>query len=107
LGIDNDSKSTDVDILYTKDWHFVRDYPDTPIYTLPFIFGEDWINEWWDDFSRKDDYRFVYMGPKDSWTPLHSDVYQSYSWSYNVCGRKHWTFFPPDQQPYITNAFVE
>lgn len=34
------------------------------------------------------DYRFVYVGPAGSWTPLHSDVLRSYSWSANVGGRK-------------------
>lgn len=34
------------------------------------------------------DYRFVYLGPAGSWTPLHADVLRSYSWSANVAGRK-------------------
>jgi hypothetical protein len=85
-----------------------------------------------------DDYRFVYMGPKGSWTPLHSgacpiivsrggltsflwflhsphtapdhsplcraDVFGSYSWSANVCGRKRWVFFPPEQGPLLKVA---
>jgi len=41
------------------------------------------------------DYRFVYVGPKGSWTPLHADVVRSYSWSANVCGRKRWRLLPP------------
>ncbi|GMH39507.1 hypothetical protein BSKO_07405 [Bryopsis sp. KO-2023] len=41
------------------------------------------------------DYRFVYVGPKGSWTPLHSDVLRSHSWSTNVCGRKRWLILPP------------
>jgi hypothetical protein len=44
-----------------------------------------------------DDYRFVYLGPAGSWMPLHVDVLRSYSWSANVCGRKHWVLFPPSQ----------
>lgn len=63
--------------------------------------------------------RFVYLGPKGSWTGLHADVFRSYSWfvyvgaaivqlstmvvetyfflfrSFNVCGRKKWILFPP------------
>ncbi|XP_035204401.1 2-oxoglutarate and iron-dependent oxygenase JMJD4-like [Stegodyphus dumicola] len=35
------------------------------------------------------------MGPKGTWTPLHADVFGSYSWSANVCGRKKWLLFPP------------
>ena len=35
---------------------------------------------------------------KGTWTPLHADVFRSYSWSSNVCGRKKWYLFPPDQE---------
>lgn len=38
------------------------------------------------------------MGPKGSWTPFHADVYRSYSWSANVCGRKRWHLFPPGNE---------
>lgn len=41
------------------------------------------------------DFRFVYMGPAGTFTPLHRDVYGSYSWSANVVGRKVWWLFPP------------
>ncbi|AYU79998.1 JmjC domain hydroxylase [Leishmania donovani] len=38
------------------------------------------------------DYRFCYIGPVGSWTPLHYDVFGTYSWSFNVCGDKNWYF---------------
>ncbi|PNH01450.1 JmjC domain-containing protein 4, partial [Tetrabaena socialis] len=41
------------------------------------------------------DYRFLYLGPAGSWTPLHSDVLRSFSWSANVCGRKRWLLLHP------------
>lgn len=31
-------------------------------------------------------------------TPLHVDVYNSYSWSVNVIGRKKWILFPPGEE---------
>lgn len=34
-------------------------------------------------------------------TPLHADVLRSFSWSTNICGRKRWLFFPPDQEPLL------
>ena len=43
------------------------------------------------------DFRFCYLGPAGTFTPLHRDVYASYSWSANVVGRKMWWFFPPDR----------
>jgi hypothetical protein len=36
---------------------------------------------------RAEDYRFCYVGPRGSWTPLHRDVLHSYSWSTNIIGR--------------------
>eukprot|EP01043_Picozoa_sp_COSAG02_P031378 COSAG02_NODE_2045_length_10020_cov_2.699224_4_plen_1005_part_00 len=91
----------------------------------------DWLNRWWDhlnterrrestsastaskgtaspevstcsiDKGRLDDYRFVYLGPKGSWTPLHHDVLASYSWSVNLCGIKRWLLFPPEATPLL------
>ncbi|XP_032812905.1 2-oxoglutarate and iron-dependent oxygenase JMJD4 isoform X2 [Petromyzon marinus] len=31
-------------------------------------------------------------------TPFHADVFRSYSWSANVCGRKLWLLYPPGQE---------
>lgn len=98
-------------LLYLKDWHFVKEYPDYKAYTTPSFFCDDWLNMYYDNhrmhqdndsFQEKDeiscsDYRFVYMGPKGTWTPLHADVFRSYSWSSNVCGRKQWHFLSPAQ----------
>ncbi|XP_075544867.1 jumonji domain containing 4 [Dermacentor variabilis] len=82
--------------LYLKDWHFTRDFPTYGPYTTPKYFSSDWLNEYWDlRTDVKDDFRFVYMGPKGSWTPLHTDVFKSFSWSANICGRKLWYLFPP------------
>lgn len=36
-----------------------------------------------------------------TWTPLHADVFRSYSWSANVCGRKLWLFLAPSQSHLI------
>ncbi|XP_062522560.1 2-oxoglutarate and iron-dependent oxygenase JMJD4-like isoform X1 [Corticium candelabrum] len=83
-------------ILYLKDWHFTKAYPDYGAYDLPSHFSVDWLNEFWSKRpDKRDDYRFVYMGPKGTWTPFHADVYRSYSWSANICGSKRWLLVPP------------
>ncbi|KAK9816935.1 hypothetical protein WJX72_007187 [[Myrmecia] bisecta] len=51
------------------------------------------------------DYRFVYLGPKGTWTPLHADVLRSYSWSTNVCGRKRWLLLPPQHTHLLYDRF--
>ncbi|XP_047341595.1 2-oxoglutarate and iron-dependent oxygenase JMJD4 [Impatiens glandulifera] len=96
--------------LYLKDWHFKKEYQDYIAYTTPLFFSDDWLNMYLDkfrmhtdpDYQEKDeivcsDYRFVYMGAKGTWTPLHADVFRSYSWSANVCGKKLWYLLPPSQ----------
>ncbi|KAK1433838.1 hypothetical protein QVD17_10756 [Tagetes erecta] len=98
--------------LYLKDWHFVKEYPEYTAYTTPLFFRDDWLNlyldhyhmhEDCDAYQKRDDiscsdYRFVYMGAKGTWTPFHADVFRSYSWSANVCGKKQWYFLSPEQR---------
>jgi len=52
--------------LNKQDWHFCKNFPDTPVYETPIYFSVDWLNEYW-ILGQKDDYRFVYIGPKGSW----------------------------------------
>lgn len=37
-------------------------------------------------------------------TPFHSDVFNSFSWSANVCGRKRWIFFPPGEENFLRDS---
>ncbi|KAG7668203.1 hypothetical protein Ndes2437A_g07333 [Nannochloris sp. 'desiccata'] len=46
--------------------------------------------------SSTSDYRFVYLGPRGSSTPLHTDVLHSHSWSANIAGRKLWRVLPAE-----------
>ncbi len=92
-------------LLYLKDWHFHRDVEDHGAYQTPEWFCSDWLNEYWeredeqeDSSKERNDYRFVYVGPKGSWTPFHADVFGSFSWSANVAGRKRWVLFPPGHE---------
>ena len=40
-----------------------------------------------------------------SWTPFHTDVFGSYSWSSNIVGRKRWIFLPPGEERKLTNRW--
>jgi hypothetical protein len=118
---------------------------------LPHLFGEDWLNEYYDELrdglastrpgsaggrgdggvgdsgmvgesaassssavsgqrpeqglpeAKPDDYRFCYIGPRGTWTPLHRDVLRSYSWSCNLVGRKVWIMYPPQYDACLRN----
>ncbi|KAH7706684.1 jmjC domain-containing protein [Aphelenchoides avenae] len=83
-------------------WHFQREHNGPAVYEPPSFIRYDWVNneEW---TSEQDnvfggDYRFVYVGTKDSWTKFHCDVMGSYSWSANVCGRKRWLMLRPGKE---------
>ncbi|KAK2158451.1 hypothetical protein LSH36_170g04047 [Paralvinella palmiformis] len=77
-------------------------FPKYEAYCVPDYFLSDWMNEFWDRRDDVcDDYRFVYIGPKGSWTPFHTDVFKSYSWSANICGRKKWIMFPPGAEEHL------
>ncbi|KAI9098341.1 hypothetical protein DFS34DRAFT_620601 [Phlyctochytrium arcticum] len=100
---------------YLKDWHFVLQHRKHLLdegnlsgrtwlpYRVPIWFGDDWLNEFYDQTSNEDDYRFVYMGASGTYTPLHCDILTTHSWSANLCGVKKWTFFPPSQAPYFSS----
>jgi len=90
---------------YLKDWHFQRDTKDVyTAYHVPDFFISDWLNEWWEERREGvNDYKFVYIGPEGSWTPLHSDVFSSYSWSANIVGTKKWIFLPPGEEMKLTD----
>ncbi|XP_059303973.1 arginine-specific demethylase JMJ20 isoform X2 [Lycium ferocissimum] len=111
---DNGDKSES--LLYLKDWHFVKEYPEYIAYRTPVDFSDDWLNFYLDKFRMHNDpdtyserneiscsdYRFVYMGSKGTWTPLHADVFRSYSWSANVCGKKQW-----NMKSSVNNIFAD
>ncbi|XP_012274653.1 jmjC domain-containing protein 4 [Orussus abietinus] len=96
----NTNYSLDKPVLYLKDWHCVKNFPDVPLYEVPSFFASDWLNEYYiaHPTELNDDYMFIYMGPKGSWTPLHVDVLTSYSWSANIIGKKRWLLFPPGEE---------
>lgn len=105
-GEDNSDQSSS--LFYLKDWHLQawlikacrskrtpQDYDPLVLYNpIPF-FEVDLLNAFLTQFT-EGDYRFCYWGPRGSFTNWHSDVLNSFSWSYNVCGRKRWTFQVPD-----------
>ena len=78
---------------YLKDWHCQSLFQEE-LYPTPIIF-KDVLNPFLIE-NEGGDYRFVYWGCKGSSTGIHSDVLNSYSWSFNVVGKKRWTFYHPD-----------
>ncbi|WVQ79765.1 hypothetical protein IAT38_001865 [Cryptococcus sp. DSM 104549] len=113
--------------LYAKDWHLMAEIESEgrgvgEVYSVPECLRDDWLNPPFTPSSRPtpspttptptltptptptpsststSDFRFTYLGPPLTYTPLHRDVYASYSWSANLVGRKLWWFFPPGEE---------
>ena len=72
---------------YLKDFHFCLARPDLDLYKIPHMFADDWFNME-AVFSGIDDYRFMYFGTDGTFTPMHTDVGGSLSWSTNITGKK-------------------
>lgn len=112
---------TDSRRLYLKDAHIVRDVPGgEALYSVPPWFADDWLNgacdagvigeaAACDDTPTppppRDDYRFLYVGPAGTATPLHADVLGSASWSASVAGVKRWRLLPPHLTPALYDRF--
>ncbi|XP_035739722.1 2-oxoglutarate and iron-dependent oxygenase JMJD4-like isoform X1 [Vespa mandarinia] len=102
----NNDYTNDMPLLYLKDWHCAKIFPDLIYYEVPHYFASDWLNEYYIAKPElEDDYMFVYMGPKGTWTPLHADVFFSYSWSANIVGRKRWLLFPPKEENKFRDSY--
>ena len=85
--------------LYLKDWHLQED-SGTQFYCTPKFLGADFLNDYvhggGGGFGDGGDYRFVYLGAAKTYTPFHTDVFGSYSWSLNLSGMKEWWFVPAE-----------
>ena len=75
---------------------------DGALYHVPPYFEHDLLNAFLIKFTQSGDYMFTYWGPKGSKTTLHSDVMNSFSWSFNVAGTKEWKFYPPQLETQLT-----
>jgi len=111
-------------LLYLKDWHFAREFPEYTAYECHDYFIDDWLNEWYDAQAAQQsatsastikesgtgvpvttsDYRFVYLGPAGTRTPLHADVLRSHSWSANIAGRKRWRLLSPSHTSLLCDS---
>lgn len=101
---ENRKSNQNQELLYLKDWHLRNELPNYSFYTVPQYFVSDFLNEYLAD-TGQDDYKFVYIGPANSYTPFHADVFSSYSWSVNIFGRKTWTFVPPGEENKLRDRF--
>ncbi|NXK70764.1 JMJD4 protein, partial [Sylvietta virens] len=91
----------------------VREYNSNPKEQLPFKeFVEYWREYIGNGYSSSrgclylKDWHLSRSGlipkiPALGMTPFHADVFRSYSWSANICGRKKWLLYPAGQEEFL------
>ncbi|KAM0748354.1 Clavaminate synthase-like protein, partial [Meredithblackwellia eburnea MCA 4105] len=85
---------------YVKDWHLpLRIHAQSrSVKDELYDVSELWLDDYMNSFycaETSDDFRFLYLGGSKTFTPVHRDVYWSYSISTNILGTKRWILFPP------------
>eukprot|EP00940_MAST-03C_sp_MAST-3C-sp2_P000179 g179.t1 len=99
---------------YLKDFHVAPYNHEGRIYVAPKYFRGDLdiLNTFCTSSTGKsatrkdnavggDDYRFCYAGRAGTFTGMHHDVLNSYSWSLNIVGTKQWVLIPPSEAPFL------
>ena len=110
LDQENSKLPSDSEKYYLKDWHYAIEFKDNLAYEIPSYFRDDYLNAWWEEgregvSGSASDFKFLYLGAASTFTPLHHDVYKSYSWSVNICGRKRWVLYHPSEEKRLKNKF--
>ncbi|KVL13206.1 cupin-like domain-containing protein [Burkholderia ubonensis] len=97
--------TTDDDPLYLANWVFehasrslLDDYRNPPIFErletrLPAHLRPRW--------------RWMFIGPAGSGTPLHVDTLHTSAWNAALTGRKRWRFYSPDQVRFLYHGAVD
>lgn len=97
-----------------------QDSSDIPYYThfsdhltCDMIFDYDTpqsFNCWYKLLPKQDQklvLSWIYIGTKNSFSPLHVDVHNTSAWNAVFMGKKLWLFYPPDQIEYLYNGEVD
>jgi hypothetical protein len=95
--------------FYLKDWKIndVAEMQRRPrVFKTPPFF-KDWLNEYYLHTRRdKLDFQFLYWGDAGTATGYHEDVAGTFSWSFNLRGRKVWQFFNRPSSPHLPLEFI-
>lgn len=93
------------DPLYLSNWAFSEDCPSLlRDYSNPAIF-ERLENRLPPHLRPR--WRWIFLGPAGSGTPLHVDVLHTSAWNAAITGRKRWLFYSPDQVRYLYHGAVD
>jgi histone arginine demethylase JMJD6 len=87
--------------FYLKDWSFVVDLPELANDYEPPAYFENWIrripNERLIGEGFNYLFRWLYIGGKNSGSPMHQDIFDTCAWNAVLSGKKEWLFFAPNE----------
>ncbi|MBJ8018191.1 cupin-like domain-containing protein [Bacillus cereus group sp. N34] len=99
------NENTEKDPWYC-DWSFVKNCPELlNYYENPVYFKENWTR--FIPKLKTNDLRWIFIGPKNTWTPLHCDFAGTSAWNALLSGQKKWVFFPPEHTAYMYDGQVD
>ena len=79
-----------------------EDHPELiKYYTIPKYFTDDWMKK----IKGAPDLRWLYIGPKNTFSMLHVDVLSTSAWLAMFQGKKLWYFFPPNHSEFFEEKF--
>jgi hypothetical protein len=98
-------QSADSDPYYLRDWALQDEAPELfkDYETPPFFLS-------WLDFlpaEIKPRLKWLYIGPKGSGSPLHTDIWDTSAWNGVFVGKKLWHFFPLNQLDFLYDLKVD
>ncbi len=93
--------TTDERPYYLSAWRFASDYPELiNDYDIPDYF-ENWIRRIPAHLLKRKDYdyflRWMYIGAKNTGSPMHRDVLDTSAWNAVLSGKKAWLFYSGDE----------
>lgn len=93
--------TTDERPYYLSAWRFASDYPELlNDYTVPDYF-ENWVRRIPEYLLKRQDYdyflRWMYIGAKNTGSPMHRDVLDTSAWNAVLSGKKEWLFYSSDE----------
>jgi ribosomal protein L16 Arg81 hydroxylase len=92
-------ESPDKKAYYLRDWTIEDEAPELfNDYAVPSFFKS------WLDFlpgEMKPRLKWLYIGPKGSGSPLHTDIWDTSAWNGVFTGKKLWHFYPLDQLEFL------
>ena len=82
------------------DWNFTQlNQNDLDlVYSAPEYFTKDTLRA---DEETGRDWKWFFLGSKQTGTPLHQDFNSTHAWNGVIFGEKEWIFYHPDDSPYL------